>query len=150
MSRITSCDGDLDDLGVLITRAYGVDRDWWSDAACRSWSATARVPSPWQFDPKQTVIVSLSDGSQSVLRGGEMIKLALMICETCPAQYQCARYAIDAGMLAGTWAMKIVDLKKLLELEPKEAVAVVDAAEQEGMPVQVYVRIWRGVDVAAA
>lgn len=150
MSRITSCDGDLDDLGVLITRAYGVERDWWKQALCRSWKTTELIPSPWQFDPTQVVLVTLSDGTTSGLTGREMIRLALMQCKRCPAQYECARYAVKAGMIAGTWAMKIVDLKELHKLELDEAFAVIQAAEDEGVPVQVYVRTWRGVDASAA
>lgn len=39
-----------------------------------------------------------------------MIKMALMVCASCPAQYDCAEYAVVGMMRAGTWAMGITNL----------------------------------------
>jgi hypothetical protein len=145
MPRITSCDGDLDDLGGLITRAYGIDRNWMEHGACRGWANDDDLtPSPWQFDPTQEVPVKRADGTVAVLMGREMQKLALIHCAGCPVQYDCAEYAVEAGlMLAGTWAMKIVDLAWLQKQDDWREILM--DAFVAGTPVQVHVRSVRGV-----
>lgn len=144
MPRITSCDGDLDDLGGLITRAYGIDRNWMERGACRGWrNDDDTMPSPWQFDPSQTVLVQRSDGTVAKLKGREMQKLALIHCASCPVQYDCAEYAIEAGMLAGTWAMKIVDLDWLRNQDEWRELLM--DAFVANVPVQVHVRSIRGL-----
>lgn len=146
MPRITSCDGDIDDLGVLITRAYGLDRSWAADGRCSTWRSDDLIPSPWQFDPKQVVRLERPDGTIDELRGAEMQKMALMTCHACPAQYDCAAYALEAGMLAGTWAMKAVDLAWLRKLDRPAALRIIGRARRTKVAVQVIVRRERGVD----
>lgn len=86
------------------------------------------------------------DGTVDELRGSEMQKLALLTCFSCPAQYDCATYALEAGMLAGTWAMKAVDLAWLQKLDRSAALRIVGRARRTRVAVQVVVRRERGVD----
>lgn len=145
MSRITSCDGDLDDLGVLITRAFGVSRHWVAASICGTWRSDEMIPSPWQFDRDQRVTIQRDDGTTAVLQGTEMIKLALLECFRCPAQYDCARYALEAVCIAGTWSMKLVDLKWLQKQPEQVAADIIRTAERQGVPMQVHVRRARGM-----
>lgn len=121
--------------------AYGLDRTWTTKARCREWNADDELtPTPWQFDPGQRVI--LDDGQE--LRGPEMIELGLMSCFSCPAQYECAHYAVDGRVNAGTWAMKIVDLT-WLGRQPDSA-AIIELARAVGAPLQRVVPMLRSID----
>lgn len=112
--------------------------------SCAGWgNDDDRMPSPWQFDPTQTVEVQRSDGTVAKVKGREMVKLALIHCAGCPVQYTCATYAVEAGMLAGTWAMKIVDLDWLRDRDDWQE--IIAAARKAGTPMQVHVRSVRGV-----
>lgn len=131
-------------MGVLITAAFGLSREWAERAACRTWRSDADVPSPWQFDPDQVVYLEREDGTKATLFGREMRQLALLSCRGCPVQYECATYAVDAKMVAGTWAMKIADLR-WLQRQGDRAADIIAAAQLEGRPVQVAVRMARGL-----
>lgn len=71
-----------------------------NDAACLAWTKDAK-PTPWQVDKSQVV---------AGVRGAEMIKMALMVCQACSAQWDCADYAVRGMMRAGTWSMGITNL----------------------------------------
>lgn len=133
----TAGSSTFESLGVLITAAYDCDTEWQEEARCSAerYEFTPGVPSPWQFDPDQRVDVDRGDGKMMTLKGEEMIELALMSCFACPAQYDCARYAICAKVRAGTYAMKISDL---IWLRGKKipAEALIDYAEAEKIPLQ--------------
>lgn len=147
LTRLKLCDGDIEELGVLITAAYDQDRTWVSRGKCRGWNADDELtPTPWQFDPKQRV--TIHDGRRDVvLRGQEMVELALMSCHSCPVQYACATYAVRARMLAGTWAMKIIDLTWLAKQEDFEF--IIEMAEAEGVPLQHWIPQLRAIDESA-
>lgn len=89
-------------------------------------------PTPWQVARHQVV-----DG----ISGAELIRMALTVCWSCPAQYDCARFAVEGLMVAGTWAMDIGDLKWLQAQD--DGVEFVLMAEALGEPVQVVVRTAR-------
>lgn len=130
MTRHRTADGELD-LGDLISAALELDRGWTVRASCLSWSGDNK-PSPWQVDKTQAV-----DG----VRGSELIKMALMVCRTCPAQYDCTRYAVQGQMRAGTWAMGIANLR-WLQTRP-DAADITDAAEKSGTPMEDVVQSLR-------
>lgn len=120
LTRHRTPDGELD-LGDLITAAIGLDRSWVSHAACLAWTHDDK-PTPWQVDKSQVI-----DG----VRGSEMIKMALMVCATCQAQYDCARYAVQGQMRAGTWAMGITNLSWLQNtVDPLTLIEIAEAAAQ--------------------
>lgn len=110
LTRHQTADGELF-LGELIHAADGLDRSWVESSPCRLWAGSLR-PTPWQVHKDQR-FVEHRDGKKVVMRGDEMIKMALMICATCPVQYDCAAYAVQGLMQAGTWAMGIANLRWL-------------------------------------
>ena len=126
MTRHRTPEGELD-LGDLITAAIGLDRSWVDNAACLSWTHDAK-PTPWQVDKSQQV-----DG----IRGAEMIRMALMVCSTCKAQYDCATYAVQGMMRAGTWAMGITNLT-WLQNQPAP-LDVIGHARRKRLVVNTYV-----------
>lgn len=110
LTRHQTADGELF-LGELIHAADGLDRSWVESSPCRLWAGSLR-PTPWQVHKDQR-FVEERDGKKVVMRGDEMIKMALMICATCPVQYDCAAYAVQGLMQAGTWSMGIANLRWL-------------------------------------
>jgi hypothetical protein len=126
LARLKNTDGEIDSLGTLITAAFGIDTSWMAGGKCRGWNAENEIgPTPWQVNPQQMV-----DG----VRGEEYIEIGLMVCFSCPAQYACANYAVEARMMAGTWAMHIGDLEWLRRQKDWEV--ILTAAELEELPVQ--------------
>lgn len=132
MTRHRTPDGELD-LGDLITAAFGLDRTWVADASCRAWIADDDPkPTPWQVNKSQNV---------NGVRGSEMIKMALMVCHSCVAQYDCARFAVEGKMQAGTWAMGITNLVWLAD-QPDWA-EIIAIAEDLGAPLDEYISTLR-------
>lgn len=123
-----------EDFGVLITAAFGLDRSWTSGAACQGYMAGRRTDehNPWYADWWK-----MYDG----IRGREFVKAALIICHDCPAQYGCARYAVEGRMIAGTWGMTLVDLKWLQAQDDwAEIIDMAEAAEVAMQEVVVALR----------
>ena len=130
MTRAVGTQGGLDDLGVLITAAWGLDREWLSDAACVDYEKPSQLsPSPWQFDRKQRF---------GDVTGVEMIKLALLHCFGCKAQYDCGTYAVGGSMRAGTWGMDIIDLRWLQTQDDR--FDLLELARSLGEPTQRLIR----------
>lgn len=136
-------DGTLDDLGVLITAGMFLDRDWMSRGKCRQWvykddpEKLIHRPSPWHVANKGVEVAG------EMVSGQELVKVALLICFSCPVQWDCARYAVEGQMKGGTWSMRITALRDLQNAGPEVAFALIDRARAEGVPMQVAVR---GVD----
>lgn len=131
MTRLKSTDGTLEDLGVLITAAHGLDTTWMGRGSCHGWGTQRPYqPTPWQVAPNQTVI--LSDGT--VLKGSEMVKYAAMVCYACPAQWDCVTFAVVGKMIAGTWGVRA---KTLCWLQSQDdALDLVAMAREGQIPVQ--------------
>lgn len=138
MARHGSITNDIDDYGRLITAAYGLDRSWHDDAACREyaigrdWSSERN---PWH--------VAITDKFADGVDPRELVKVAKMICYGCPSQYGCARYAVAGEVAAGTWAgLGVGDLQWLIKQEKEEPgvieLHICQALEAE-MPMQDYV-----------
>lgn len=144
MTRARSTDGDLDVLGVLITAAFGLDREWVDDARClRYENPLPDGPTPWQFDPKQRWRI-VNGGKQTVIHGEEMVRVALSFCWGCPVQWECASYAVRGRMIAGTWAMTEKDLGWLAKRD--DAQEIIDESRMAGVPLQVRVPQLRAAD----
>jgi hypothetical protein len=126
LTRHRTPEGELD-LGDLITAAIGLDRTWVRRAACLAWTDDAK-PTPWQVDKSQVI-----DG----VRGSEMIKMALMVCFSCTAQYECANFAVEGMMRAGTWAMGITNLGWLQEQDDWQDIVAV--AKEFNEPLHPYI-----------
>ena len=126
MAKERNTDGNIDDLGVLITAAIGLDRNWMEEGACYGWgSQRPGQPTPWQVSPGQNV---------HGVSGAEMVRYAQMICFSCKAQYDCLEFAIEGKMLAGTWAVRAKTLHWLQSQE--DALDLVAMARQNKIPVQ--------------
>jgi hypothetical protein len=127
VARPKNTDGDIDDLGVLVTAAYGLDTSWMDRGVCRGWG-TARPgkPTPWQVAPGRRY-----DG----ISGAELVKYALLNCFNCNAQYDCAEYAVRAVMIAGTWSMPITQLR-WLQGQRERAFDLIAIARERGVAMQ--------------
>lgn len=136
LARPRNTSGSIDALGTLLTAAYECPDEWMGEARCSAerYHFDAGIPTPWQFDPDQQVTVDRGDGQPTVLHGEEMIELGLMSCFGCPVQYECARYAICGKMRAGTFAMRIRDLRWLQRSGMADT--LIDYAEAEQLPLQ--------------
>ncbi|MCD6056474.1 MAG: Transcription factor WhiB [Thermomicrobiales bacterium] len=113
--------------------ARGADVSWKEEARCRSNHRPEGLPHfAWTVDPKDKGALLLGREAKA------WIEMALLICQACPAQYGCARFALKVGEEWGTWAMHTNDLKQLHRHPRKDL--IIDAAEDAGIPVQVAVR----------
>lgn len=139
LTRHQTADGELF-LGELIHAADGLDRSWVESSPCRLWAGSLR-PTPWQVHKDQR-FVEHRDGKKVVMRGDEMIKMALMICATCPVQYDCAAYAVQGLMQAGTWAMGIANLRWMQD-NATEPLALIEEARDLSAPVDEFVTALR-------
>lgn len=66
-----------------------------------------------------------------------MIKMALMVCHSCQAQFDCADFAVRGMMRAGTWAMGITNLGWLQEQPDWEDIIAV--AREFNEPLHPYI-----------
>ena len=98
MPRPNSLDDGFEFLPKHIGLGIGVDRSWGDKAKCRE---VVDDRWPWLVTPNEEVKVG-----NTVYIGEQLIALALMTCETCPAQYDCAHYGIETEAAAwGTWGV---------------------------------------------
>ena len=126
MAKAVGTDGGVDDLGVLLTAAIGLDREWMEKGSCYKWGATRPGhPTPWQVSPGQ---------NYNGLSGYEMVRYAEIVCYACPAQYDCLAFAIEGKMIAGTWAVRAKTLHWLQTQD--DALDLVEMARANKVPVQ--------------
>lgn len=126
MAKPRNTDGSIEDLGVLICAAYGLNTDWMKKGSCYGWGSNRPGhPTPWQVAPGKKY-----DG----LSGAELVKYALIICSGCPSQYDCAKFAVDAQMIAGTWSCPITQLRWLQKQD--DAHDLIEMARESGTPMQ--------------
>lgn len=153
--RSSAITDNIEDLGVLVSAAHGLDTSWMSAGRCTSWDGEPEdsepyplhLPTPWQFDFEQVVMAKIGDETVE-LRGAEMIKVALSHCFGCPAQYACAEYGLRARVRAGTYAMKISDMRWMQGQE--DALEMVAIADDLDVPLQRYVAEMRSIRAAEA
>ena len=132
MARPKGTDGDIDSLGALLTACFGLDDTWMDRGKCRNYREAHQIPfdqpTPWAVEDIQRV-----DG----MRGRELINAALIVCHSCPAQYDCASYAVTGRMKAGTWSMRIGELEWLQR--QSDALAIIQRARRRNIPIQIHV-----------
>jgi hypothetical protein len=124
--------GGEEDFPTYILKVLGKDRSWMDNGACRghdlarrnAWTCR-RADGPIEFGGIE-------------LDPQELIDAALMICAGCPAQYQCALWAIEVKEESGTWAMKHNHLLWVIRQDDSEA--IIHQAKIDREPVQVAVK----------
>ena len=124
--------GGEEDFPTYILKVLGKDRSWMDNGACRGHDLARR--NAWTVRPGDAPV--LFDGVE--LDPKELIQAALMICAGCPAQYQCALWAIEVREESGTWGMEHNHLLWLIRQDDSEAVVHQAKVAQE--PVQVAVK----------
>lgn len=119
-------------LSELLSRAAGVDRDWMNAASCQGWGhahydpkCSDAQPTPWMVSNNESV---------KGIAGHELIEYALIICQGCVAQYDCAKFAIRTDCDFGTSSMPIGSLRWLRAQEDWEE--IVDVAEAVHIPMR--------------
>lgn len=129
-------DGQIEDLGVLLTAALDLDTGWMPRGACYGYGCrNPESTTPWQAAPTRTY-----DG----MSGSELVKWALIVCRGCPAQYDCAAYAVEGWMIAGTWSMPLTHLAWLRKQPDWED--IIADARQRKVPIQDAVALLRAKD----
>jgi hypothetical protein len=124
--------GGEEDFPTYILKVLGKDRSWMDNGACRGHDLARRKA--WTCRRADGVVEF--DGIE--LDPKELIDAALMICAGCPAQYQCALWAIEVKEESGTWAMEHNHLLWVIRQDDSEAIIHKAKVAQE--PVQVAVK----------
>lgn len=130
-------DGSEDDLPEYIRRAFGHDRTWMVDGLCHP----TRRPSHMTSHTWALIRGERREIDGAVWNGDNCEATALRICEQCPAQWLCTRWAILVDERTGTWGLAFTDLR-WLKKQP-DAENIVDVARVNDVPVQVAVRMVR-------
>ena len=131
MPRRRSLDDQWDAWPKHIASAVGAPRDWMKQAKCRALQGRI-ARRPWTAHRIDVVRVG-----RWTYRGEELIAYALLVCQSCPVQWECARFAMTTWENWGTWAMGISDARWLHD-QPDHS-ALIDKAQDDGVPVQVAV-----------
>ena len=129
-----------------VTRSHGHDTDWTEQAKCKGKSGAVDSPwfNAWFIEPnaKQRI-------GDVMVRGEELIKVALDICMHCPVQWDCTTWALEVEEPQGTWGLPFEDLRWLRKHYTDPA-GVIARAEQLSEPVQVFVKRLRAKANSAA
>lgn len=67
----------------------------------------------------------------------EVTKLAVMICQSCPVQWSCARFAIETEAEWATYGCRRRHMRWLQEMPYWDAMLIINDAEKNGTPVEV-------------
>lgn len=97
-------DGSVDDLPRYVRAGFGLDLSWKKEAKCKT--ETGLAGKAWTTTSTETVTI----GDERI-PGRKLIQMAVMICRTCPVQWECARYAIKSEAEIGTWGSEISKIK---------------------------------------
>jgi len=119
-------DGSVDDLPRYVRAGFGLDLTWKEHAKCRT--QTGLTGKAWTTTSSETVNV----GDERI-PGRKLIQMAVMICRTCPVQWECTRYAIKSEAEIGTWGTEISKVKFLASRNNYEQ--LLDAAKNYDVPV---------------
>lgn len=132
-------------LGRLITAAHGLDDSFMAEGRCalpehRDPITGDRI-SPFADKITRKTIWQV-DFNDSPVKGQasprELIQVALMICHSCPVQYECAHYAVEAEIQAGTWSARLSNVKWMQRSRAKSH-EYIDEAERAGVSVEKYI-----------
>lgn len=113
-----------------------VDQDWMVQGYCKHDDGRTNVA--WSVRPGESVMLN-----RSKYLGSELIAYAEAVCELCPVQWACARFAVLTEVGVGTWGMGF-ELLKWLRESGHDPIEAINAADAEDVPVQVAIRRLRG------
>ena len=108
-------------------RALSVDRDYYSEAACRTTDMTPKAA--WLAENGRSYPI----GGQTY-QGEKLIELALLGCATCPVQWRCAAAAIEADERAGIWSDTLDNIRWLSNCGDHKT--ILEMAQSTGVTVQ--------------
>jgi hypothetical protein len=121
---------------VYLERTVGVSVSWQGRAKCKSTEHDV---------PRFAWTVGRTDKGEQLqgIAPERWIALARTICESCAAQYDCVRFAMQVDERYNTWGLDIEDLRWLI----KQAYArqLVETAEEMGVSVHQAVQRARGM-----
>ena len=108
------------------------ERTWQPHGLCR----TGKLPGyAWRCGESGTI-----DINGRTVKCSEVTTMAVMLCQTCPVQWSCTRFALDTEADWATYGCRIRHIRWLLELEYWDALMIIDDAETSGTPVEIAVR----------
>lgn len=108
------------------------ERTWMPHGLCR----TGKLPSvAWRCGEDGVMTIAGHE-----VRCAEVTEQAAMICQTCPVQWSCTRFALDTEAAWGTYGCRRRHLKWLQELTYWDALMIIDDAEKHSVPVEVACR----------
>lgn len=139
MARQHSYSGDYRDMPVSVLRALEVDRAFYADALCKTDRNTPKLA--WTADSGTTPRYKIGNQRYS---GDKLNEMALLVCDHCPVQWQCAEAAIDAGEAGGVWADRLDNLHYLQARRLTGWRDVLHMAQSTGVSVQRTIRMVRG------
>jgi hypothetical protein len=126
---------DVSVLPIYFTKGHNRDAGWHREAKCLGASADPGHPfyRAWYADERKPFV--MSDGT--TVPGAEMAAHALNECGMCPAQWDCARWAVEVHEDYGIWAMRWDDLKWLRS--QSDVFNIIESARAKHRTVQVTV-----------
>lgn len=113
------------------------ERTWMQYGLCR----TGALPSiAWRCGEDGMIEIAGSE-----VRCDEVTLAAVQICQTCPVQWSCTRFAIDTEASWGTYGCRQRHLRWLQNFKNQgveywDAMLIIDDAEKLGIPVEIAVR----------
>ena len=120
---------------ALLDLVYPVDtrdRTWMPDGLCRK-NHPDTPAKAWSCDESEKVVIA-----GATVTAYRAQKAAVGVCFSCPAQWDCARFAVEGAEECGVWGMIMRDLRWLLA-SGLDGVALIEGARKRGVPVQVMV-----------
>lgn len=134
MPNVRGTDGTEDDLPTYIRKAFGRDRSWMYEGLCHVSQRPPGTPAlAWVIPAGEHRVI---DGVEH--NGDVMQAIALPICDKCPQQWLCTRWAVDVDERTGTWG---IAYKQLVWLKKQpDATTIVDAARVNAIPIQYAVK----------
>lgn len=108
------------------------ERTWMQFGSCR----TGKLPGiAWRCGENGTMEIA-----GKTVDCAEVTKAAVQICQTCPVQWSCTKFAVQVEAEWSTWGCRMRHLRWLQELEEWDAVLILDDAEKLEIPVEIAVR----------
>lgn len=120
-------------LGRAVLAVRGLDQSWMPKGSCRNYPA-GRQPDGstlWHADMTDKRYPTRAERDHNALA-----TVALMICRNCPVQYECADFAVRSEACAGTYGVRLSNLRWLQEGMNR---SVLDRGRTSGLPVEVFV-----------